>query len=86
MADFPEANVDLKLHVNFGNAKMWKARVKGDGAGTTLVVPLGRIEGYWTQNIDDTSAIPRISHADSTLTYNSAPTNTKYHWLFVIGY
>lgn len=86
MADIPAANVDLKLHVNIGSLKMWKARVKGDGVGTTLKVPMGRVEGYWTQNIDDTTDIPRISESSLTLTYASAPTSGKYHWLFVIGY
>ena len=85
MADIPTANIDYAERITLGNKLMWKARIKGDGSGVTVPVPLGRIEGYWICNIDDTSAIPAISWATNILTYAAAPTNTKYHWLFVIG-
>lgn len=86
MADIPDANVTHKLHINLGTLKCWKAKVKGDGTGTTISVPFGRVEIYWTQNIDDTSAIPAITESSNVLTYAAAPTNNKYHWLFVAGY
>ena len=86
MADIPAANITKTLHFNMGTLKAWKALVKGDGTGVTISVPFSRVEVYWTQNIDDTSAIPAISESSRVLTYAGAPTINKYHWLFVAGY
>ena len=86
MADIPAANITKTLHFNMGSLKGWKALIKGDGTGVTVNVPFLRVEGCWTQNIDDSSAIPAISASGGILTYASAPTINKYHWLFVAGY
>ena len=85
MADITAANITLQERLTLGNKLMWKAKVKGDGSGVTIPVPLGKVEGWWTKNIDDTSAIPAISGATNILTYASAPTTNKYHWVFAIG-
>lgn len=87
MADLPAASITLAGFFTFGNLKGWKALIKGDGTGVTIKVPLSRIEGYWTQSVDDTTIpAPSISYSGSTITYSTTPTNTKYHWLFVVGY
>jgi len=86
MADIPAANITKKLHFNMGSLKGWKALIKGDGSGTTITVPFGRVEAYWIANVDDTTPIPAISESSGVLTYAAAPTNAKYHWLFVVGY
>ena len=86
MADIPAANITEALHISMGTLKGWKAKVKGDGTGVTISVPFARVEACWTGNIDDSSAIPAISASSGVLTYASAPTINKYHYLFVVGY
>jgi hypothetical protein len=85
MADVPTANVTLQERLVLGNKLLWSAKVKGDGTGVTIPVPLGKAEKCWTKNIDDTSAIPAITMATNIVTYASAPTINKVHYLFVLG-
>jgi len=86
LADIPDANVTEARHHILGNVKAWTAKIKGDGTGTTLNVPFKIVVGAFTGNIDDTSAIPGISFADGVITYASAPTSSKYHWLMILGF
>lgn len=85
MADIPAANITLQERFILGNKLLWKAKVKSDGTGVTIPVPLGRLDGWWTKNIDDTSAIPAVSGSSNIITYASSPTINKVHWLYVIG-
>jgi hypothetical protein len=85
VADIPAANITLQERLTLGNKLLWTAKVKGDGTGVTIPVPLGKVQKWWTKNIDDTSAIPAITGATNILTYASAPTSNKSHNLFVIG-
>lgn len=86
MADIPAANITEKTHNVCGAVKVWTAKVKGDGSGVTIPVPFSRVTCVTTGNIDDTTAIPGIVFASGVLTYSSAPTSGKYHWLRVEGY
>lgn len=86
MADIPVANITEK-HLNVsGNVKVWSAKVKGDGSGVTVPIPMTGVFNVLTGNIDDSSAIPGISFASGVLTYASAPTINKYHYVRVEGY
>ena len=68
-----------------GNFVLYTAKIQGDGADTTLYVPLKKVVAAWTGNIDDTSAIPGITASANLLTYAAAPTSTKYHYVFALG-
>jgi len=86
MADLPAASITCQSRTLMGNFVVWIAKIQGDGTGVTLRAPVGRIVGYWTCSIDDTTIpAPTISYSENQLTYSTTPTNTKYHWLFVIG-
>lgn len=85
MADIPSANITNALHMNHGSLKAWKAKIKGDGAGTTISLPFGRVEFYVIQNITETAAL-RATESGNIITYAAAPTNNLYHWLWVVGY
>lgn len=86
MAAIPDANVTNRTHGQCGPIKVWIAKVKGDGSGTTFKVPFARVMGTAVGNIDETAGYnPQISASGNTLTYGAAPTNNLYHWLYVFG-
>jgi hypothetical protein len=86
VADIAAANITLQERMILGNKLLWKAKVKGDGTGVTIPVPLGRIDSTWVGNVDETAGYqPAISTATNIVTYAAAPTINKYHWLFVLG-
>jgi hypothetical protein len=86
MADITAAQITNKYHGQMGPLKVWFAKVQGDGSGVTIPTPFSRIVNVQCYNIDDTSAIPAISSTSGgTITYASAPTSTKYHYLMVVG-
>lgn len=65
----------------------WQARILGDGSTTTVKCPLTRAEKAWTQPIDEAAGFaPQLSCSGQTITYGAAPSNGKYHWLFVSGF
>lgn len=85
MADITASQITGKMHFTIGGARMWVAKVQGDGSGTTIPVPFSRVFSVATANIDDTSAVPGVSFASGVLTYAAAPTSTKYHYITIIG-
>jgi hypothetical protein len=95
MADIAAANIGAWEWVGSGNKYLVVSKVKGDGTGVTVPTPLHCINAAWTQAIDDIdgstklSAVTGISISssahDGIITYASAPTSDKYHWLFVLG-
>ena len=86
MADIPAANITSTERDLWGSAYMWKAKVKGNGAGTTITAPFGRILACWMGNIDDTAGTNyQLSFSGNVVTYGGAPTINKYHWLYVLG-
>lgn len=86
MADIPAANITLKERISVGNLTLWKAKIYGDGTGVTVPTPITRIMGTWVGNIDETAGYsPALSTSGNVVTYGAAPTNTKYHWLYVLG-
>jgi hypothetical protein len=69
-----------------GNKLMCYAKVTGDGSTTTINVPMGRIESAFVGNGDESAGYnPALTWSGQTITYGAAPTNTKYHYLHVIG-
>ena len=89
MADIAAANIGAWERSSWGNKYCCYAKIKGDGTGVTVQVPLGRIEAAWTNAIDDVTAnvsiVPGISVSGRTVTYAAAPTQNKYHYLFAVG-
>jgi hypothetical protein len=69
----------------FQNKFLVYTTVLGDAAETTIRVPLGRPEGAWIQNIDQTTALRISDITGNLLTYHAAPA-AKYHYLFAIGF
>ena len=71
----------------WGNKRVVFATITGDSGGTaTLKVPLGRIEAAFVGNQTETAGFnPQLSWSGSTLTYASAPANTRKHTIFVVG-
>ena len=92
MADIAAANVGTFDFVSLGNKRMVSSKVKGDGTGVTVNVPLARIDYAWVQAIDDVDGsthlplVPGISWSGAIITYVSAPTINKYHQLFCVGF
>lgn len=71
---------------SMGNKLLCYATVYGDGSTTTINVPMGRIEGCWVGNIDESAGYnPALTFSGQVVTYGAAPTSTKYHRLYVIG-
>jgi hypothetical protein len=79
--------VSNEQHFRVGNMMGWLAKIYGDGADVTLVVPMSHVAFYITSNIDEADGYsPAISVSGNTLTYATAPTSTKYHWVLVLGF
>jgi hypothetical protein len=86
MADIPAANL-VKTWNTAGKFKQLICKVKGDGTGVTIPTGLKNIVGHAVGNIDESDGYnPAISFASGIITYATAPTSTKYHYLFVWGY
>ena len=79
---FTISNINKTL---MGNFLVYLCKVRGDGADTTISIPMKKAVAAFTTNIDDTSAIPGVSVSDNVVTYAAAPTSTKFHYLMVIG-
>lgn len=85
MADVPAANITGQLHNNTGQTKMWHAKVKGDGSGTTMKVPFASVVAIAIGNIDET-AVVKASFSGGTVTYGAAPTNNLSHYITIFGW
>ena len=55
MADITAGNITLKERVSFGNKYLFVCKVKGDGSGVTIPIPLSSITTAWIGNIDETA-------------------------------
>lgn len=70
-----------------GSKILWKGLITGTAGGeTVLVVPLSRVESWWTGNVSESAGYdPAITVSANTMTYGTAPTSGAAHWIFVLG-
>ena len=61
-------------------------KLYGDGSTTTWTAPVSAIEGGWFQRLDDTETSELLSWSGATFTFGAAIANTKYLYIFYIGY
>ena len=91
MADIAAANIGTWTRIGLGNAFLEICKIKGDGTGVTVNVPLRLVSSAWVQAYDDIDGssklpiVPGITWATNIITYAAAPTINKYHYLFCIG-
>jgi hypothetical protein len=57
------------------------------GGDTTVAIPLKHVVAHWVGNEDETDGYnPAITWSGGTATYGTAPTSSKKHRLFAIGF
>jgi len=61
-------------------------KIYGDGSTTTWTAPVAAIEGAWFQRLDDTETSELLSWSGATVTFGAHPADTKYIYVFFIGY
>jgi len=86
VADIAAANVSVAFRTLDGNKVHVCLKVKGDGAGVTIPVPLGRIEAHMVGVIDAAAGYnPAITYSGNIVTYAVAPIINVYHFLHLFG-
>ena len=91
MAAITAANITPVSRTNSGGLYHLVYKVKGDGSGTSIVVGLSRIIGHAVGDIDETAGYnPKIAYTNAAggakVTYATAPTINKYHFLHLWGF
>jgi hypothetical protein len=86
MADIAAANITFIGRYTAGNLFLEIYKVKGDGSGVTIPIRLGRPMASAVGNIDETAGYnPQVALTARVVTYGTAPTINKYHYLHIWG-
>lgn len=78
--------VEKQAYGVVGNYVLLVYKITGDGTSTSFVAQVKRVVSAWVGNGNENAGYnPQLSWSGNAITYGTAPTNNKYHYLHILG-